>query len=79
MYLAGIAQILGPEMLGQFINMREYMDRRATALGIDTKGLVKSEEELQQEAQMQAQNATVQQFGPQVVEGLTNQAMAPPQ
>tara|TARA_X000001388_G_scaffold43384_3_gene30473 strand:- start:201 stop:1724 length:1524 start_codon:yes stop_codon:yes gene_type:complete len=79
MYLAGIAQILGPEMLGQFINMREYMDRRATALGIDTKGLVKSEEELQQEAQMQAQNATVQQFGPKVVEGLANQTMAPSQ
>lgn len=54
-YLAGIAQTLGPQVLQEYINLREYLDRRAAALGIDTEGLIKSEEQIMQEQQQQQQ------------------------
>ena len=60
-FLVGIGQLLGPEVLGQFINYREYLDRRALALGIDTHNLIKSPEQIAQEQQM----AMMQQMGGQ--------------
>jgi hypothetical protein len=75
-YLSGIAQILGPEMLGQYINMREYMERRATALGIDIEGLVRTEEEVAAEAQQMQQQAAMSQLGPQALDMLGEQMKA---
>ena len=76
-YLAGIGQILGPEVLQTYVNVGEYLKRRAMALGIDTKGLVRSEEELQQmqqQAMMQQQQAMMaQQMGPQMAEQMMPQ------
>ena len=66
-YLQGIAQTLGPEILGQFIDFREYLDRRAAALGIDTDGLVKTEEQIAQEQQQQQMMMMAQQYGPQAM------------
>lgn len=70
-YLQGIAQTLGPEILGKFINFREYMNRRASALGIETDGLVKSEEEIAQEQQQQQMMMMAQQLGPQGLQAYT--------
>ena len=61
LYLAGVGQTLGPQVLEQYINLREYLDRRAAALGIDTQGLIKSEEQLQMEAQQKQQAMMMQQ------------------
>lgn len=74
-FIAGVGQLLGPEVLGQYINFREYMDRRALALGIDTEGLIKSEEEIQMEQQQQQQAAMMQQMPPEALAGLAG----PPQ
>jgi len=74
-FLVGIGQLLGPEVLGQFVNMREYMDRRAMALGIDTDGLIKSEEQIQQEQQQAQFLQAAQQFGPQVIDSLSKQGV----
>ena len=60
-YIAGIGQALGPQVLSEYINMREYLSRRASALGIDIEGLVKSEEQLQAERQQQQQMMMMQQ------------------
>lgn len=49
-----------PELMAR-INMGDYLTRRGTALGIDMKGLVKSEEEIQQEQQQAQMAAMVQQ------------------
>lgn len=54
-YLQGIGQILGPQMLQQYIDVREYLNRRAAALGIETAGLIKSEEQLAMEQQQAMQ------------------------
>lgn len=61
-YLAGIGQTLGPQVLQQYINLREYLDRRAAALGIETEGLIKSEEQIMQEQQQQQQAMAMQQM-----------------
>ena len=74
-YLAGIAQTLGPETLGQYLNFREYFDRRAAALGIDSDGLIKSEEQIAQEQQQQQMMMMAQQMGPQAIDAINQQTM----
>ncbi len=49
--LAGMGQLFGPEALAQYVNVNEYISRRATALGVPVAGLIKTPEELQQEQQ----------------------------
>lgn len=71
-YLQGIAQILGPGGLQQYIDFREYMNRRAASLGIDTTGLVKTEEQIAQEQQMAMQQQLLQQLGPQAAQTMGN-------
>ena len=77
-FIAGAMQTFGAPVLEQYIDIRDYLTRRATALGLPIKGLVKSEEELQA-AQQQAQMAgMVQQFGPQVLDMAQEGATQPP-
>lgn len=71
-YLQGIAQILGPGGLQQYIDFREYMNRRAASLGIDTAGLVKTEEQIAQERQAAMQQQMLQQLGPQAAQTVGN-------
>ena len=59
-FIGTIAQTLGPEALMKFINPSEAITRLAAAQGIDVLNLVKTEQQLQEEAQ-QAQQAQVQQ------------------
>jgi hypothetical protein len=59
-FLQTIAGTLGPEAILQYMNPTELMTRFAAADGIDTKGLIKSAEELQAE-QAAAQEAQVAQ------------------
>ena len=72
-YLSGIAQLMGPEALGQYINMQEYMKRRASALGIDTDGLVRSQEEIDAMMQQQQQAQMAQQLGPSAIQAVSKQ------
>ena len=55
MFLQTIAQTIGPEAIGQFINTDEVIKRLAAASGIDVLNLVKSMEEIQGEQQQQMQ------------------------
>ena len=47
---------LGPEVLAQKLNIDDYMDRLGASLGIDTGGLIKTDEQIQME-QAEAQQA----------------------
>jgi hypothetical protein len=67
-YLSGIAQILGPETISKYINIQEYMGRRASALGIDTTNLVRTAEEVAQMDQQAQQAQMAQQLGPQAMQ-----------
>jgi hypothetical protein len=66
-FIGTIAQTLGPEALMQYINPSEAIKRLAAAQGIDVLNLVKTEQQLQQEAaqaqQAQAQQALIGQAG----------------
>ena len=53
MFLQTIAQTMGPEAIGQFINPEEVIKRLAAASGIDVLNLVRSMQEIQQEAMAQ--------------------------
>lgn len=57
---------LGPDALRQYIILTEFIKRVATALGINTTGLIKSETQIQQEiqaAQQQQQTETIANSG----------------
>lgn len=62
-FIGGVLQTLGGETIMQYLNVSDYLKRRGTALGIDMKGLIKSEEQLQaeQQAQQEAQQAQMMQ------------------
>ena len=57
-FIGTIAQTLGPEALMQYLNPGEAIKRLATAQGIDILNLVKSDQQMQQEA-AQAQQQQV--------------------
>jgi len=46
-------QPLGPEMIAKHLMLDDYIDRLGASLGIDTNGLIKSQEQLQMETQQQ--------------------------
>jgi hypothetical protein len=48
-------QPLGAEVIASEMNLNDYIDRLAASLGIDTSGLIKSEEQKAQEQAMQQQ------------------------
>lgn len=63
---------LGPEVVGKYMNMGDYITRIGTALGIDMSGLIKSEEDLAAEAQ--AQQEQMQQM---MMADMAKQAIGP--
>jgi len=53
LFLQTIAQTMGPEAIGQYVNSGEVIKRLAAAQGIDVLNLIKTEEQLQGEMQQQ--------------------------
>ena len=68
MFIQGMTQALGPEVLQQYVNLQDYIKRRATALGIETEGLIKSQEQIAQEQQQAMQMQMMQQAAPGVAQ-----------
>ena len=78
-FLQVIAQTMGPEAIGQFINPDEVIKRLAAASGIDVLNLVKSVQELQSEQQQQMaqqQEMMAMQQAPQMAAVEQRQAQA---
>jgi hypothetical protein len=46
------------------VNLQDYIKRRATALGIDTEGLIKTQEQIAQEMQQAQMQQMMMQAGP---------------
>ena len=81
LFLAGAAQIVGPEAISQLVNVEEYFKRRATSLGIKTQGLIKTQEQIQQETQQAQMMSMAEKAAPQGAAAMGNiarDAMAPP-
>lgn len=79
LFLAGAAQVVGPEALAQYVNVGEYFKRRATSLGIKTAALIKSEEQLQmemeQQQQEQQQQAILAKMGPAAIKAASDNSV----
>jgi len=78
MFLAGATQVVGPEAVSQYVNVGDYFKRRATALGIETEGLIKSDEQLQQEAQAAQMQQMAEKLGGPAINAMSQQALAQP-
>lgn len=68
-FIQGVNQTFGPEVVARYLNVGDYMTRRGTALGLDMKGLVRSEEEVQAMEQQQAQEEQMAQLGQMLAQG----------
>lgn len=70
-FLADATQTFGPEVVARYVQPGEYFTRSATALGINTKGLVRTDQEIADEQAQQQQAATTQalteKLGPSVI------------
>ena len=60
-FVTTVGQTMGPEALQTFVNPSELIKRLAYSLGIDTLGLVKTEDQLAAEQQQAQQQAMIQQ------------------
>jgi len=71
-------QPLGPEVIQSELNINDYIDRLGASLGIDTSGLVKSEQQKQaeqQQAMMAQQQQMMDQVGMQAAGQVVNKAI----
>lgn len=66
-FIGGAQQAFGPDLTGQYIRIDGYLRRRATALGIDQEGLVRSQEDVEKGQQQQQQAALIQSAAPAIV------------
>lgn len=82
LFIAEATQTFGPEVVARYVQPGEYFSRSAAALGINTKGLVRTDEEIAQESAQQQQAAAAQalteKLGPSVIKAGT-EALAPVQ
>jgi len=73
-FLTTLAGTLGPEVIQQYVNVSDAIKRLATSEGIDPEGLIKTQEEIQQEMQQQQLLQATQNINPdqiqQVVDGV---------
>ena len=74
LFLAGAAQVVGPEAVAGHVQVAEYFKRRATALGIKTEGLVKSSEEMGAEMQQAQQQQMAEKLVPAGIKAMSDQA-----
>lgn len=78
-FLSDVIQVVGPEEVLKYLKPLELIKRTAAAYGLDTDGLMATEEEAQQAQQMQQQAQMMQQLGPNAVNqlgGIAKQGMA---
>lgn len=66
-FIAGLGQTIGPEALMGALNVADFIQRRATALGIDTEGLILTPEEQQQRQQAAMMQQMLAQLGPNAI------------
>jgi len=65
--LNGMAETFGPQGMAAAINIGGYVKRMGAALGIDTDGIVRTEQEQQQAAQASQQSEMVGKLGPAAI------------
>jgi hypothetical protein len=67
---------LGPEVIASRLDVGDYMDRCGMGLGLDTTGLIMSEEKVAQQQQQQLLQQLIGQITPDIISQLTGGAVA---
>lgn len=76
LFIRGIREELGEQAL-QYINVEEYLKRKATGLGIENEeALVKTSEEIQQEAAMAQMRQMAEKLGGPAIKAMSDNNMA---
>lgn len=70
--ISGMDQLFGQEVVAKYINPGEYSRRRATSLGIDVAGLIRTDAEVQQMTQQQ----TAQSMAEKAIPGAMSMAQS---
>lgn len=55
LFITGIKETLGDGVLEKYVDIGDYISRRATAIGLDTDGLIKTDEQIKAEDAQKAQ------------------------
>ena len=63
-FIGTVSQALGPDVMRMYMNVDEAVKRLANSIGIDTANLVKTQEQIQQEMEIQQQQQLIQHLGP---------------
>ena len=64
-FLGTLTETIGPEQVSKWVNVSDIISRTAVSIGIDTMGLIKTQEQIVEEEQQAQQMAMVQQaMGP---------------
>lgn len=66
-FIADARQELG-DVVTEYLNVGDYLNRKATALQMDLEGLIRTEEEVQQARAQKAQMETINKLGPQAIQ-----------
>jgi hypothetical protein len=73
--VATIVQTIGPEAFVSNANIPEYILRVFTASGVDTKALIKSPEQIQEEQQAAMKQQMMEKLGPAGIKAVSDQAL----
>lgn len=73
-FMQGAQQAVGAEVTAKYVIVSDYFARRATALQLEKKGLIRSEEEVQKIEQQQQMQAMASQIAPNAVKGFADTA-----
>lgn len=76
LWLKGTADLFGAPAIAEYTNIGDYMNRKAAALALEVKGMVRSEEDVQAARKAAAQQALLQKTAPVGVKAMSDQALA---
>ena len=79
LFVAGIGQSLGQQAVSTFINIQNYLTRRATALGIDVDGLIRDDEAIAQQRQQEQRMEMMSKLGAPAIGGIASLAKDNPE
>ncbi len=75
-FVSNIGQTFGPENVSKYINVRNYLARRATALALETKDLLNTQEQIDANELAAQQTEVGKTVGPELVKQMGNNAAA---
>jgi hypothetical protein len=75
-FAAGLSELFGPEAVAERMSFSGYATRKAAALGIDTDGLINSDEQVAAERDRKARVQMVEKMGPSAIKAQSDQTIA---